>query len=85
MIEPILQHLRTLVKLQEQILNCLNLQQEGQKIDTADWLDNTDVKQWLKISDATLYRLRKAQLITGKKIGKKWFYRKSDIVLKKGL
>lgn len=45
-----------------------------------EWLDNADMKQLLKISDATLYRLRKSGQLLSKKIGRKWFYAKSAII-----
>lgn len=44
------------------------------------WLDNTDVKELLKISDPTLYRLRKSNQLPAKKIGGKWYYSKSDLL-----
>lgn len=38
--------------------------------------DNADLKQYLHVSDVTLYRWRKAHLIPYKKIGKKYYYPK---------
>lgn len=42
-----------------------------------EYYDSADVKRLLNISDSTLFRIRKAQLIPHIKIGKKIFYPKS--------
>jgi len=42
-----------------------------------EWLDNADVKRLLKISDSSLYRLRKTKLLPAKRIAGKWYYQLS--------
>jgi len=44
-----------------------------------EWLDNQDIMQMLHISSRTLQRLRKSGMITYSKIGKKIYYRRSDV------
>jgi len=76
--KEIFNYLDTIVLLQQQLLDVLI----GIKpaANDEEWLDNADIKQLLKISDATLYRLRKSEQLVSKKIGGKWFYAKSAIV-----
>ena len=49
---------------------------ENRSMET-EYYDSADVKRLLNISDSTLFRIRKAQLIPHIKIGKKIFYPKS--------
>lgn len=42
-------------------------------------LDNADAKRLLNICDKTLYRWRQNKLIEWQVIGKKYYYRKSDL------
>ncbi len=65
-------YLTTIVDLQQQLLAALLAQTEASSPE--EWLDNTDVKQLLKISDRTLYRLRSAKTLWCQKIGGKWYY-----------
>jgi excisionase family DNA binding protein len=44
------------------------------------FLDNTDAKRLLKISDSTLYRLCKTNQINFQMIGNKRYYLKSDLL-----
>ena len=44
-----------------------------------EWLDAADVKHILKISDSTLYRLRKGNVIRHCKIGSKNYFLASDV------
>ena len=68
-----------MVSLLRQILDVLQNFAPVQKTEEV-WLDNTDVKRMLKISDPTLYRLRKSNQLPAKKIGGKWYYAKSDLL-----
>lgn len=72
MLKELFNYLATIVKLQQQLLDLLMGNAKVEPID--EWLDNTDVKQLLKISDRTLHRLRNTGNLPGKKIGGKWFY-----------
>lgn len=78
MLKELFKYLATIVQLQQQLLDLLMGNPKVEPID--EWLDNTDVKQLLKISDSTLYRLRKSDQLLSKKIGGKWYYAKSAIV-----
>lgn len=78
----------TLINLLRQILEVLqalhflakqHLPNEPLAARDAQWLDNTDVKQLLKISDSTLYRLRRDKQLSAKKIGGKWYYLSLDL------
>jgi hypothetical protein len=42
-------------------------------------LDNSDVKRMLKVTDSTLYRWRKQELIVARRIGKKDYYQRVDL------
>lgn len=66
------QYLETIIALQQQLLEVLL--GAGHAVAHEEWLDNTDVKQLLKISDRTLYRLRTSGQVPSKKIGGKWYY-----------
>ena len=44
-----------------------------------EWLDNQDIMLKLHISNRTLQRLRKNGFISYSKIGKKIYYRSSDV------
>ncbi|MFN0255002.1 helix-turn-helix domain-containing protein [Pedobacter ureilyticus] len=76
--KELFKYLDAIVQLQQALLDALL----GIKpiAGEEEWLDNADMKQLLKISDATLYRLRKSGQLLSKKIGGKWFYAKSAIV-----
>lgn len=68
----ILSKLDELLVLQHQLINiCRSL---SQPLPPETWLDNTDVKNLLKISDSSLYRLRKNNLLPAKQIAGKWYY-----------
>ena len=51
--------------------------QQPQAIGKVKWLDATDVKMLLHISDTTLWRLRKNNKIPFNKIGSKYLYPES--------
>lgn len=72
MLKELFKYLATIVQLQQQLLDLLMGNPKVEPID--EWLDNTDVKQLLKISDRTLHRLRNTGNIPSKKIGGKWYY-----------
>lgn len=76
--KELFKYLDAIVQLQQALLDALM----GIKpiAGEEEWLDNADMKQLLKISDATLYRLRKSGQVLSKKIGGKWFYAKSAII-----
>lgn len=76
--KELFKYLDAIVQLQQALLDAvlgIKPMEHGE-----EWLDNADMKQLLKISDATLYRLRKSGQLLTKKIGGKWFYAKSAIV-----
>lgn len=76
--KELFKYLDTIVQLQQALLAAfLEIKPTEEK---EEWLDNADMKQLLKISDATLYRLRKRGQLLSRKIGGKWFYAKSTIV-----
>ncbi|RYF25073.1 MAG: DNA-binding protein [Flavobacteriales bacterium] len=73
----ILSKLDELLALQHQLLKlCSSL---DQSLPAAEWLDNTDVKNLLKISDSSLYRMRKSKLLPATQIAGKWYYSKLEI------
>lgn len=72
------QYLDAIISLQKQLLEAFLGTRETSNEE--EWVDNADVKQLLKISDATLYRLRRSGQLVSKKIGGKWYYLKSVIV-----
>lgn len=75
MYTEILKKLEMLLALQQKILMLLqSVEQKVIPVVTDEWLDNTDVKRLLKISDSSLYRLRKQQLLPCKRIAGKWYY-----------
>ena len=47
--------------------------------DTEVWLDSTDVRNLLHVSNATIYRRRNEGAWVCKKVGGKWFYLKSSL------
>ncbi|MFN0293137.1 MULTISPECIES: helix-turn-helix domain-containing protein [Pedobacter] len=65
-------YLDAILKLQQQLIEVLVGNIKIAEYD--DWLDNTDVKLLLKISDRTLYRLRSSGQLPAKKVGGKWYY-----------
>lgn len=48
--------------------------------DEEELLDNSDAIRYLKISDKTLYRWRKQNLITTHVIGNKHYYNKAELL-----
>lgn len=78
MSKELFQYLETLVALHRQLLAALLNKAPTAAEET--WLDNADVKQLLKISDATLYRLRKSKQLPTRKIGGKCYYPKSALL-----
>lgn len=68
----ILNKLEQLLALQLQLLNICSA--FAQPILSDEWLDNTDVKRLLKISDSSLYRLRKNNILAAKRVAGKWYY-----------
>lgn len=73
----IIEKLDQLLSLQQRILARLLAAEKTDQQE--EWLDNTDVKRMLKISDSSLYRLRKNQLLPCKRIAGKWYYSKLAI------
>ena len=77
-----------IVELQEQILweirhnHDLQLRAVYTPDLSDDLIDDVEIKAILKISDSTLYRLKRSKLINPIRIGRRDYYRKSDI--KKG-
>lgn len=73
MYNEIIEKLDQLLLLQHSLLNNFKALQQSEASND-EWLDNTDVKRLLKISDSSLYRLRKKQLLPCKRIAGKWYY-----------
>lgn len=84
-IERLINSLYGLVELQREILTELkawNLNQpEARPHPTVmdNLVDSVDVKLMLKISNSTLYRLKKSRLIRTVRIGKQDYFNKADI------
>jgi len=73
----IMNKLEQLLALQIQLLNiCSTL---AMPLPADEWLDNTDVKRLLKISDSSLYRLRKSNLLPAKRMAGKWYYQMATL------
>ena len=73
-----------IIQLLEEILSSYNAQQESKRPEKdsdliSDLIDSADVKTILKISDRTLYRLRKDKLIATTQIGKRYYYSLAQI------
>ena len=64
--------LQQLVQLQRSLLECV--QAKGLATQNQEWLDGTDIKQLLHISDSTLYRLVKQQKLRYMQVGGKKYY-----------
>ena len=43
-----------------------------------EWVDHVDIKRILKLSDSSIYRLRKKQILRAKRVSGKWYYRLPD-------
>jgi hypothetical protein len=80
MIKVLFEYLETLVQQQQQVLAMLQVICKMDRAAPQEWLDDVDVKQLLKISDSTLYRLRKGKHVSCKKIGGKWYYEKAVLI-----
>lgn len=76
--KELFKYLDAIITLQQQLLEVLL--GRTQTAIAEEWLDNTDVKQLLKISDRTLYRLRSSGQLPAKKIGGKWYYPRKALV-----
>jgi len=48
-------------------------------LDAGAWIDASDVKRLLNVSDATIYRRRAEGAWVCRKVGGKWFYLKSSL------
>lgn len=70
--KELFEYLKIIVQLQEQLLQLLWGQQQLKAKE--EWLDGTDVKNRLNISERTLYRLRTTGQVSARKIGRKWYY-----------
>lgn len=80
----LLRLIHRIIQLLEEILTSHNDRQESMRSEKgydliSDLIDNVDVKEMLKISDSTLYRLRKDKLIATIRIGKRDYYSLTQI------
>lgn len=66
-----------LVTLLEKILNLLE-SAKATNSSKGEWLDNVDIKKRLNISDSTIYRMRKKNILQARQISGKWYYRLPD-------
>jgi hypothetical protein len=89
--ERIIQSLERIVELQEKILSQLMGQNAGGQNEAANFADKNnsdflqnlidivDVKALLKVSDSTLYRIKRSKMIVPVRIGKRDYYNLSEI------
>ncbi len=73
--------LRQLVQLQRLLLECVQV--KGLASANQEWLDGTDTKQLLHISDSTLYRLVKQKKLEYRQVGGKRYYLKGTMFSQK--
>ncbi|MGY3055239.1 hypothetical protein ACVWYG_003454 [Pedobacter sp. UYEF25] len=73
--------LQQLVHLQKRLLECVQAKCLG--TENQEWLDGTDIKQLLHISDSTLYRLVKQHQIEFRQIGGKRYYLRQMLSIQK--
>jgi len=74
MYQELLNRLDELTNLLVQILSKVDERNSSIPPIKSQWLDSADIKQLLKISDSSLYRLKKNNLIPAKRISGKWYY-----------
>ena len=79
MFKDIIDKLDALLSLQQHILTTLMAVEKVDPKLADEWLDNTDVKRLLKISDSSLYRLRSKGILPCKRMAGKWYYSKLAI------
>lgn len=72
--KAILAKLEQILLRQQVVIEMIQIFAAGVLPAANDWLDSTDVKSLLKISDRSLYRLRNKYGLPAKKIGGKWYY-----------
>ncbi|TKB98643.1 MerR family transcriptional regulator [Pedobacter cryophilus] len=72
----VIAYLHELLEMQYEMLQLLKKLSSPK---TATWLDNNDIKALLKISDSTLYRLKKNRQLKVRLIGGKQFYLLSEL------
>ena len=75
-----LKALHRIADIQEKILEQL-MQGRGDPVPDymLNLIDNTDVKAMLKISDSTLYRIKRKRIISAIRIGKRDYYNLTEI------
>lgn len=78
----ILKKLEILIAIQQNMLALLANAGATPYLDEEELLDSTDIKKLLKISDSSLYRLRRTKQIKCRQIAGKWYYFKSSILQK---
>jgi len=72
MISEIFNRLEQIMELLLKIM--LYLQQQPLPTNE-EWLDSAELKQRLKISDKTVYRMRKNGSVSAKRLSGKWYYK----------
>lgn len=85
MLVSILQFLKQLVEIQQQILVKLSEPQLASNCTEDELLDSVDAMNFLKISHSSLYRLRKNGGIKHKRIAGKYYFYRSSILRYHGL
>lgn len=72
------------VEAQNDLLKTANNNQESEPSDSInskeEWMDKQDVLQFLHISERTLQKWRSQNLLPYSRIGRKIFYKKSDLI-----
>ncbi len=76
----LLKCLEILIGIQQQMLTLMVASGDLKTSPNEELLDSTDTKKLLKISDSSLYRLRKNKQINCKRIAGKWYFYKSSIL-----
>ena len=76
----VLKCLEILIGFQQQMLALMTAEVQKNSPFEDELLDSTDTKKLLKISDSSLYRLRKNKQLYCKQISGKWYFYKSSIL-----
>lgn len=64
-----------LEKILELLLKILFHLEQQKCTENDEWLDSAELKQRLKISDKTVYRMRKSGVVSAKQLSGKWYYK----------
>lgn len=76
----LLRIIHLLIEIRDELRGNNNQVFEPKKeVDLKDLIDQTDVKSILKISDSTLFRIKRQQIISPVRIGKRDYYSRAAI------